>query len=438
MGADAFRQGLRDYLRRYAFANATWTDLIDILDARTPSDLVAWSHAWVDEPGRPVIHTEAQITKGRVERLVMRQEDPHGRGLLWPQTLDIAIGGTETSRIPIAIVAAETPVPAAEGTNAPKWILPIGGYGLFDLDAATLEYLSRSLGDVADPYARGTALVELWEEMLEGNVAPGRLLDDLLLALPRETDELLIQQMLEDVRVAYWRFTAADDRPAIAEKIETILKAGLERASSTSQRAAWFDAFRRVVTTQEGIAWLTSVWRRDVKIPGLPLAENDEADVAAELALRDVPEASALLQEQLDRFQNADRKARFAFLLPALSSDATMREAFFESLKDVRNRQHEAWVLDGARYLHHPLRAAGSKKYLKDALGLTREIQQTGDIFFPKRWADASLSGYQSVQTAAEVRTFINHLPPDYPPRLRWVLLSAADPLFRAARLFSQ
>jgi aminopeptidase N len=69
---------------------------------------------------------------------------------------------------------------------------------------------------------------------------------------------------------------------------------------------------------------------------------------------------------------------------------------------------------------------------------LTREIQGTGDIFFPKRWADATLSGYQSVQTAAEVRTFIDRLPEDYPPRLRRVLLASADPLFRAARLLNQ
>jgi aminopeptidase N len=274
--------------------------------------------------------------------------------------------------------------------------------------------------------------------MLAGSIAPGRLLDDLLLALPRETDELLVQEMLDDVRVAYWRFTAADDRPPIADKIERVLRAGLERAGSTSQKAAWFDAFRRLVTTPDGIAWLTSVWRHDVKIPGLPLAENDEADIAAELALRDIPEAAALLHEQLDRFHNEDRRARFAFILPALSNDAPTRDAFFESLKDLKNRQHEAWVLDGARYLHHPLRAARSKKYIDEALTLTREIQQTGDIFFPKRWADATLGGYQSVQTAAEVRAFIDRLPTSYPPRLRWILLSAADPLFRAAKLLSQ
>jgi aminopeptidase N len=124
--------------------------------------------------------------------------------------------------------------------------------------------------------------------------------------------------------------------------------------------------------------------------------------------------------------------------MPALSNDARVRDRFFESLGDVNNRRHEAWVLDAVRYLNHPLRAASSRRYVAAALALTREIQQTGDIFFPKRWADATLSGYQSVQTAAEVRAFIDRLPDDYPPRLRWVLLASADPLFRAAHLLAQ
>ena len=33
VGPDPFRDGLREYLRRYAFGNATWPDLIALLDA---------------------------------------------------------------------------------------------------------------------------------------------------------------------------------------------------------------------------------------------------------------------------------------------------------------------------------------------------------------------------------------------------------------------
>jgi aminopeptidase N len=445
MGESAFRDGLRDYLTRYSFGNATWTDLVSLLDARTPADLVAWSHAWVDEPGRPTVRIDLQVANGRLERLALRQEDPRGRALTWPQKLELilapaASAGAGAARVGFqaSLNQVETTVPEAAGVRVPRWILPIGGYGFFDLDAATLEYLSKSLAEVANPYVRGSALVALWEAMLEGQVPPGRLLDNLLIALPRETDELNIQQMLEYSRALFWRFTQADDRQSVAPRLEAMLRAGLSRAGSTSLKGAWFAVFRSTVTTPEGVAWLEQVWRHDVKIEGLPLAESDEADIAADLALRDVPDTVDVLPAQLARFQNADRKARFAFIMPALSREPSVRDAFFESLKNVSNRQHEAWVLDAARYLHHPLRAAVSRKHIRPALDLVLEIQQTGDIFFPKRWADATLSGYQSILTAGEVRAFIENLPPDYPPRLRWVLLSSADPLFRAAKLLTQ
>jgi aminopeptidase N len=212
----------------------------------------------------------------------------------------------------------------------------------------------------------------------------------------------------------------------------------LTRGSSMSAKAAWFVALRSIATRPDTLQWLELVWRRDVRVAGLRLSETDEADLAADLALREVPATAEILAAQLQRLENPDRKARFQFLMPALSTDVATRDRFFESLLDVRNRSREAWVLDAARYLHHPLRAAASRKHLRPALDLVREIQRTGDIFFPKRWADASLSGYQSVQTAAEVRSFIDALPADYPPRLRWVLLASADPLFRAARFQQQ
>ena len=75
-----------------------------------------------------------------------------------------------------------------------------------------------------------------------------------------------------------------------------------------------------------------------------------------------------------------------------------------------------------------------SVKHIEPSLVMLREIQRTGDIFFPKRWMDATLSGHQSVAAAAIVRSFLERLPPDYPEPLRRVILSSADELFRAAR----
>ena len=57
LGEKDFRDGLRDYLKTFAFANATWLDLVKILDDRTPEDFAAWSHVWVEQRGRPEIET---------------------------------------------------------------------------------------------------------------------------------------------------------------------------------------------------------------------------------------------------------------------------------------------------------------------------------------------------------------------------------------------
>ena len=79
LGDDNFRDGLREYLKAHAFGNATWSDLIDVLDARTPVDLQQWSHVWVDRAGparrsRP----SSTVKDGRIARLAFRQRDPRG------------------------------------------------------------------------------------------------------------------------------------------------------------------------------------------------------------------------------------------------------------------------------------------------------------------------------------------------------------------------
>jgi aminopeptidase N len=442
MGAEPFRDGLREYLRAHAMGNATWPELVSILDVRTPADLAAWNRAWVSERGRPAIRTDLDIVNGRIERLSFRQDDPLGRGLVWPERLQVLVGGAAAVKsFDVTIGGQDTPVPDAKGLAAPQWVLPNGrglGYGFFELDPATLEYFTTSLHQIRDPLTRGAALVATWEAMLEGKVAPRRVLDELLVALPREADELNLNRMLGYLRQAFWQYTQPDDRPGLAAGVEGVLKAGLAAAKSTSAKSSWFGTLRNVVTTSDTLAWLEEVWSHGATIDGLPLSENDESDLALDLALRDINGAATLLETQLVRIRNADRQARFRFVMPAASGDPAVRDAFFESLADVKNRAHESWVLDGVELLNHPLRTSSSRKYITPALDLVWEIQRTGDIFFPKRWADAALGNYQSVQTAAEVRAFIRDLPADYPQRLRWVLLSAADPLFRSAKLFNQ
>jgi aminopeptidase N len=440
LGEDGFRDGLREYLRAHSFDNATWLDLIKVLDARTPEDLERWSHAWVDEAGRPNVETELRVSNGRIVRLAFKQKDPAtGRGLVWNQRLQVALGLPDGVRvIPVRLTSPTVEVLKARDLPAPSFVLPSAGgigYAGFTLDAGSRAHLLAHLPELDDALLRGSAWVTLWEEMLDGRVAPSDLLTLALDALPRETDELNIQRVLGYTQQAYWKFVPEFERRALAPRLERVLRAGLDAAATPSLKSAWFSALRDVAQSPSVVAWLESVWRKIEEVPGLTLAEPDYITLALELAVREVPKWEEILEEQDARIQNPDRKARFQFVRPALSPDLAVRDALFASLRDAKNRRHEPWVLEALAYLHHALRAASAERYIPASLAMLREIQRTGDIFFPKRWTDATLGGHSSPSAARMVKNFLAGLPPDYPDRLRRIVLSSADDLFRATRL---
>jgi aminopeptidase N len=438
LGQERFREGLKQYLRGHQFANASWADLIALLDERTPDDLAAWSRAWVEEAGRPILKTDLQVENGRVVRLRLFQRDPVARrALLWQQRLDVTLGTDSGLRtIPVQVNGAEVDVTAARGLPAPRFVLPSGrgiGYAGFELDPASVTYLLAHLPEIDDPLTRGAAWVTLWDQMLDGRATASAMVDLALNALPHESDEQNVQRILNYTQQAYWRFLSADTRRSVSPNVERVLRSGIDAASSSSLKSAWFSALRDVATSADTLAWLERVWRKTELVPGLTLAEPDYINLALELAVRDVRSWDEILAEQLTRIENPDRKARFAFVRPALSPDQATRDAFFESLKDVANRRREPWVLEGLTYLHHPLRATASEKYIPVSLSMLGEIQRTGDIFFPKRWTDATLGGHSSASAAQMVKRFLAELPVDYPDRLRRVILSSSDDLFRAS-----
>jgi aminopeptidase N len=438
LGEGPFRDGLREYLKRYAFGNATWLDLVRILDERTPENVAAWSRAWVEERGRPEFTTTlATDARGRIASLTLTMNDPLKRGLLWPQRIRVALGYGDAIRLlPVTISERVTVVRAAAGLERPRYVLPTGGgiaYGLFVLDDTSRGYLLDHVEEIPDALTRGSAWVTLWDNLLERRLPPGVFVDSALRALPRESDEQNAQRVLNYVVRAFWKHLPEADRMARSNSLEAALRQGIQRAATQSQKAAWFNAYRDTVLSRDGVGWLERVWRRDERIPGLTFAEPDEITMAMELAAREVSNWKEILDAQLARTQNPDRKARFAFVMPALSADPGVREQAFARFKSLDNRRREPWVLESVAYLNHPLRAAHGRRFVRPALELLAEIRRTGDIFFPQRWMEATLTGHRSPEMAATVRAFLAENP-QYPERLRWTVLSSADELFRAAR----
>jgi aminopeptidase N len=451
LGADALRDGLRVYLKQFAFGNATWLDLIKVLDDRTERDLAAWSRVWVEEAGRPLVRTEWETNPEGRRQIAFAQRDPRvGRTLTWNQQMEVLVGTpSEPRTIALEMKSERTELPESLAPPEVEFVLPTGGglaYGRFILDDRSRTFLLAHVHELQDPVTRGAVWINLWEELLNGAVDPSEFIEAAVRSLPKEDTEQNVQLVTSYLDDAFWRFIGNRARTTLGPLLERTLRSGLTRARTQSLKSTYFSAFRNIVTTAEGVGFLERVWRRQEKIPGLVFAEPDEATMALELAVRSVPDAASILEAQRDRFQNPDRRARFEFVMPALSADPAVRASFFSRLSDANNRRREPWAIEGLSYLNHPLRAAVSIEHLRPSLDLLEEIQRTGDIFFPKNWMDAVLNGHSSREAVNVVRAFLDEHPDPTAPsaesappgrpyavRLRRIIQQSADDLFRAA-----
>lgn len=444
LGEEEFQSGMSEYLSAFSNKNATWPDLIKILDKRTPEDLNKWSEVWVNTPGRPHFDLSAEKKNDRVQ-VTLAQRDPEGERV-WAQALKLNLYNLDRfEKEEVLLYSNGVPYTVNLKSNWDFFeALPNAdgiGYGLFPASYQLIQSRWEQLTEVE----KGATLVNLYENLLEpnnygkeGQFTPERYVELIKWMVVKEQNQLLLNLMLGQLNNVYWNLLTDEQRESIAPDLErTLYHVMNDKTDDPSVKKIFFNAFRNVAITQVNLDRLLSIWKGTEKVSGLNLSENDMTSIAGQLAIKIPALSEEILREQVQNIKNPDRKKRFEFLLPALSADTETRDQFFASLKDEKNRETESWVLGGLGYLHHPLRREQSEKYIKESLELLQEIQITGDIFFPKRWLDQTLGNHNTESAAKLINDFLRENP-DYNAQLKMKILQAGDMTFRANEILKK
>ena len=435
MGAEHFRDGIREYLKKYAYQNASWPDLIAILGTHTTADLQAWNNVWVNQPGRPKFTYTIKTNGSKIENFTINQKGEDGSNRVWPQYFEIAlVYDDHIEKLPVNMNKSSIDLASAAGKAKPAYLLFNSsgeGYGVFPVDSTSLLFLPT----LESPLMRASAYINLYENMLNGHIiTPAALLalDQQLLLV--EPEELNLNILIDQTTSLFWRFTPRAHWSKQAPGLENILWRGMQQANTSNEKKIFFKAFSGIAFSKSAQDTIFRIWKDKRSPVGITLTEDDYTSLATALAIRNYPGYQGILNEQLNRIQNPDRKLRLQYLMPSLSNYTLVRDAFFVSLKEAKNRRKESQVAMALGYLNHPLRTAYSEKYLQTSLDLLAEIQLTGDIFFPQSWLSTTLNWYQTPTAAKTVRDFLK-AHPDYNPKLRAKILQSADNVFRAEKL---
>lgn len=417
IGQEAFQSGIREYLNTYAYGNATWDDLVSILDSKTDADLKQFSDVWVNQKGMPEIDMEL---KGN--RLIVRQRDLLNRGIFWPQRFNVTLCGKKTISMEINLTDSLLELPL---DFYPDYVLPNTdgrGYGRFLLSSEAVQYTEDNWFSEKDEVCRLSLLMTLYENYQAKRISSSLIANALLKGLPIEHNPIIASAI-----IGYLNSCVNDLNGEPRLLIEQRMYELYLTHKLPSVRLQLFRVLMSMVISPDVIESLYGTWT-DGKSE--LLSERDYMTLSYELAVRMPERSSAILAKQRERITNPDRIREYEYVARALNHDTTRLDNLFESLLIPSNRRVEPWTQTVLYYLNHPIRQDYSVKYIRPALDALLDVQRTGDIFFPRGWVGALLGGYRSPDAFNEVQGFLKDNP-QYPPLLKNKILQAAYPLFR-------
>lgn len=435
LGKEAFKEGIQEYIETFAFKNAEWGELIEILDKKSSTDIIAWSSIWVNNSSRPIFNDEITYDDNdKITSFTLTQTAEDSSEHIWSQAFDILFIYPDSSKT-ISVQMTDATYQIKEANGLPKPISIIynsnaEGYGVFPLQEKDLDLIPT----LDDQVARGYSYINVYENMLNGTINPSAAIQLFSKGLNTEKNELLINLISRYTTSVFWKYLTEEQRAFYQNKITDDIWSKLHEELPASIKKTLYSTYVSMGYTNTSLENLFKIWSKELTIKNLKLNDDDYTELAMDLALYNHPKNEQILIKAEEAITNNDKLNRFKFLLPSISNNYETKKEFFESLKQEKNRAKESWVTNAMNNLNHPLHQKESLQYLRTSLDLLDEIQKTGDIFFPKRWLSSTIGNYTSLEAYEILQAYLD-ANPKLKPSLKSKVLQASDDLRRVQLL---
>ena len=396
MGAASLQNGLRAYLAKNYFKNASWEDLLNALHEENPAAGVhQFSDVWVRQKGMPVIHTTY-----RDGNLIVSQSDPYGRGLCWRQKFQILViynlGSSHVYKVDM-----QQPVVTFKLKGKPSFIIPNyngQGYGQFTLDDEYMSVLPLRLITTRNDLNRYTLLETIHEGYLRGQVNPAHF-GELYRMMLNEKNPLIMSTAIDHMfKIAF------DMTPSQRPTLELCMMDLLGENKSKECRQTIIRKLASNMTSPDVMKQINDIWQKHNETI---FDEHDYMNMAYRLAMLQPSQWQEILSTERSRLQTEDLRKEFDYVSRACNPDATKRAELFNSLLKPENRQQEPWALHTLSLLSSDIYEPDNNRYIPASLNSLQYLQQTSDIFFPGNWMKNLLACHKSPEAKQAVQDFL-------------------------------
>ncbi len=396
MEAPKMQNGLVKYLSEYAYGNASWDELIDILDKEAPdANIRQFNDVWVNQKGMPFIHTSWKDSV-----LTIKQTDPYGRGIYWRQMFQVKlIYDMRESRT--EVVYMNQPTVTIKVNRKPNFIIPNidgRGYGRFTLDPEYTQKLPLRLITMHNDLNRYSLLQVIHDNYLMGNISPSYF-SELYRMMLKEKNPLIMSTAIDHMfKIAF------DMQPEQRKTLELCI---LDLTRENPQKECRQLIIRKLAanaTSPEVLAEIQKIWEKQSD----PLFnEYDYMEMAYRLAIMNPARWKEILNTERSRLKNSDMRQEFDYVCRACDPNGDNRIRLFNEILKPENRQHEPWTLHTLRLLNADVFEPQSNAFIEPSLKSLPYLQQTSDIFFPASWVKTLFATHRSDQARNLVSKFL-------------------------------
>jgi alanyl aminopeptidase len=186
IGPDVFQRGVRDYLAKHAWRNATYDDFVGAMSGAAGKDLHPLFDAFVLQSGVPLVSFALACDKGKPPTLTLSQQRyaPTGSKIDPKRTWHVPVcvrwkAGAKEGR-DCTVVEAPTATLALSAPSCPAWVMPNeGGLGYYRMrpQGDMLAHLLANAGKVLTLPERVALIGDVNALVASGDVKKGVALD---------------------------------------------------------------------------------------------------------------------------------------------------------------------------------------------------------------------------------------------------------------------
>lgn len=360
IGPDAFRDGVRNYLKKYQFSNATLADFLSSLREKAPQfDAKRWSLEWLQSAGLNSVKANTQCSGGKIKSLTLEQGVVSGAKFYRQHATNIGLFDRKGAKlelrksVKVTYDGPSTAVSAFNGETCPDFVFP----NLNDEDFAQIELdhtdLKAALTYISS-FPNAELRVILWQTLSQmvrdSKLKPDTYFDLILKQLPRETE-----YTVKDLVLASFgrRSNLLNYLPAPGTKnskyekfiarLETFIWNQFTKAPAGSDdQVLWFESYGTIVESQEGRARFAKLLTHPTQNPkGFVLDQDRKWDIIRSLARQNDPQTTDLLkvQEKADPSQNG----RLAAIgIRTASATPAEKKRYWDEIVDQKSKKTEA------------------------------------------------------------------------------------------------